>query len=70
MTADQLELAFDKIRRLPEERRFSLLALADLEDIASYIEARNPAAARKVVNRIEELCFALGEMPARAGHRR
>ena len=43
--------------------RFSQHALADLEEIASYIEARNPAAARKVINRIEELCFALGEMP-------
>lgn len=43
--------------------RFSLQALADLEDIAAYIEARNPIAARQVINRIEELCFALGEMP-------
>ena len=43
--------------------RFSHQALADLEEIASYIEARNPVAARKVINRIEELCFALGEMP-------
>jgi toxin ParE1/3/4 len=43
--------------------RFSLQALADLEEIASYIEARNPATARKVINRIEELCFALGAMP-------
>jgi plasmid stabilization system protein ParE len=43
--------------------RFSVQALADLEDIAAYLEARNPAAARRVINRIEELCFALGEMP-------
>ncbi len=43
--------------------RFSRLALSDLEDIASYITARNPSAARRVINRIEELCFALGEMP-------
>ncbi len=42
---------------------FSRQALADLEDIAAYIDARNPVAARKVINRIEELCFALGEMP-------
>ena len=40
--------------------RFSHRALADLEDIAAYIEARNPIAARRVINRIEELCFALG----------
>ena len=43
--------------------RFSALALADLEDIASYIAAHNPSAARRVINRIEELCFALGELP-------
>jgi plasmid stabilization system protein ParE len=33
--------------------RFSHRALADLEDIAAYIEARNPIAARRVINRIE-----------------
>jgi plasmid stabilization system protein ParE len=43
--------------------RFSHHALADLEDIAAYIEARNPVAAKRVINRIEELCFALSEMP-------
>ena len=43
--------------------RFSRLALADLEDIAAYIGARNPMAANRVINRIEELCFSLGEMP-------
>jgi addiction module RelE/StbE family toxin len=43
--------------------RFSRLALTDLEEIAAYIEARNPSAARRVINRIEELCFALGEIP-------
>jgi toxin ParE1/3/4 len=43
--------------------RFSVQALADLEDIAAYIGVRNPDAARRVINRIEELCFALGEMP-------
>lgn len=43
--------------------RFSNQALADLEDIDAYIGARNPTAARRVINRIEELCFALGEMP-------
>jgi addiction module RelE/StbE family toxin len=43
--------------------RFSHQALADLEEIASYIEGRNAVAARKVINRIEELGFALGEMP-------
>ena len=42
---------------------FSRLALADLEDIAAYIGARNPMAANRVINRIEELCFSLGEMP-------
>ncbi|RTL72456.1 MAG: type II toxin-antitoxin system RelE/ParE family toxin [Hyphomicrobiales bacterium] len=43
--------------------RFSRLALADLEDIAAYIASDNPAAAARVINRIEELCFALGHMP-------
>ena len=42
--------------------RFSNQALADLEEITAYLEPRNAAAARKVVNRIEELCFALGDM--------
>jgi toxin ParE1/3/4 len=43
--------------------RFSELALADLEEIAAYIGRQNPAAARRVINRIEQLCAKLGAMP-------
>lgn len=43
--------------------RFSTLALADLESIVTYIERDNAVAARRVVNRIEEVCFSLGEFP-------
>ena len=43
--------------------RFSNLALADLEEIAAYIAKDSPAAARRVINRIEEVCFKLGEIP-------
>lgn len=43
--------------------RFSALALADLEDIAAYIERDSEDAARRVVNRLEELCFSLREFP-------
>ena len=43
--------------------RFSRLALADLEDISSYIGRENPRAAARVINRIEELCRQLATMP-------
>jgi plasmid stabilization system protein ParE len=43
--------------------RFSLESLADLENIAAHIELDNPAAARRVINRIEELCYGLGQFP-------
>ena len=43
--------------------RFSRFALADLEDIARYISRDNVAIARRVVNRIEMLCFLLGTLP-------
>ncbi len=43
--------------------RFSALALADLENIATYIGHDSIAAARRVINLIEEVCFSLGEFP-------
>ena len=43
--------------------RFSALALQDLEEIAAYIERDNKDAARRVVNRVEEVCFSLREFP-------
>lgn len=41
--------------------RFSNLALADLENIAEFIGRDSQAAARRVVIRIEEMCFVLVE---------
>ena len=43
--------------------RFSALALQDLEEIVAYIGRDNKDAARRVVNRIEEVCFSLCEFP-------
>lgn len=43
--------------------RFSELALADLEEIAAYINQDSPAAAQRVINRIEEVCEKLGAVP-------
>jgi len=43
--------------------RFSALALADLEDIAAYISRDNRDAARRVMNRIEEISFSLRDFP-------
>jgi toxin ParE1/3/4 len=43
--------------------RFSKLALSDLKQIADYIAANNEAAARRVINRLEELCYLLGDLP-------
>jgi plasmid stabilization system protein ParE len=43
--------------------RFSDLALADLEDIAAYISQTSPEAARRVINRIEDVCAKLGAVP-------
>lgn len=43
--------------------RFSELALADLEDIAEYIGRDSAEAARRVINRLEGICFALGDFP-------
>ncbi len=43
--------------------RFASLALADLENIAACIGRDNVEAARRVVNRIEEMCFALRDFP-------
>lgn len=42
---------------------FSELALADLKEIAAYISADSPAAAARVINRIEEVCNKLGAVP-------
>jgi toxin ParE1/3/4 len=42
---------------------FSELALADLKAIAAYISEDSPAAAARVINRIEEVCRKLGTMP-------
>jgi toxin ParE1/3/4 len=47
--------------------RYSLRALAQLEDIHRYIAQHNPRAARNVIARIEELCERLGEFPG-MGH--
>jgi toxin ParE1/3/4 len=43
--------------------QFSELALADLEEIGAYISQDSPAAARRVINRIEQVCKKLGAMP-------
>lgn len=43
--------------------RYSLLALADLDAIATYIAEDSPEAAKRVVLRIEEVCLKLGAMP-------
>lgn len=43
--------------------RYSARALADLERIASYIEVEDPAAARRIVQRIRERCGSLAEFP-------
>jgi toxin ParE1/3/4 len=43
--------------------QFSELALADLEEIAAYISQDSPAAAQRVINRIEQVCKKLGAMP-------
>lgn len=43
--------------------RFTELALADLQDIAVYIGRDSEAAARRVINRLEEVCRKLGEVP-------
>ncbi len=43
--------------------RFSALALADLEDIAEYIGRDNQGAARRAINRIEEIIFSLCDFP-------
>jgi toxin ParE1/3/4 len=42
---------------------FSELALADLEEIATYIGQDSPVAAARVINRIDEVCRKLGAMP-------
>lgn len=47
--------------------RYSPRALAQLEEIHSYIRQHNPRAAVRVVERIEELCEKLGEFPG-IGH--
>jgi toxin ParE1/3/4 len=43
--------------------RFSKLALSDLRKIAAHIAADDAAAAARVINRIEERCFLLGQFP-------
>ncbi|MBA3516283.1 MAG: type II toxin-antitoxin system RelE/ParE family toxin [Rhizobiales bacterium] len=43
--------------------RYSARALADLERIASYIEAEDPTAARRIVQRIRDRCGSLAEFP-------
>ena len=47
--------------------RYSRRALAQLEQVHSYIFEHNPSAARRVVERIEDLCEKLGEFPG-MGH--
>ncbi len=42
---------------------YSRRALRQLEEIHSYIEERNPRAAREVIVRIRDLCEQLGEFP-------
>lgn len=39
------------------------MALVDLNEIADYISLDSPQAARRVINRIEEVCFKLGDIP-------
>jgi plasmid stabilization system protein ParE len=48
--------------------RYTLEALAHLDVIHSYIEPRNPAAARRVITRIRAAVDRLGEFP-KIGHR-
>lgn len=43
--------------------RFTQFALADLEDIAAYISRDSEHEARRVINRLEEVCQKLGEIP-------
>jgi toxin ParE1/3/4 len=43
--------------------RFAKLALSDLKKIAARIAAEDEAAAARVINRIEERCFLLGQFP-------
>src|SRR5688500_16233069 len=47
--------------------RYSRRALVQLEQIHSYIVEHNSSAARRVVERIEELCERLGDFPG-MGH--
>ena len=48
---------------------WSRAALEDLRAQVVYIAARNPAAARRVADRIRAACDALGEMPTGRGGR-
>jgi plasmid stabilization system protein ParE len=48
--------------------RYTLEALAHLDVIHSYIEPRNPIAARRVIARIRAAADRLGEFP-KIGHR-
>jgi toxin ParE1/3/4 len=45
-----------RYRLTPEARR-------DLDEITDFIAADNPAAAERLIDRIEERCRALAEMP-------
>lgn len=43
--------------------RFTRKALADLDQLQSFIAAENPAAASRLVTRLLELSWALGDNP-------
>lgn len=49
--------------RLRHEPEFTDEAISDLEYIEEYISQNNPTAARRLIERIRDVCFTLADNP-------